>query len=408
MSKNLSNPIVKKVVEKYLCSRNFNGLSVGAPGIPVDIDEVAMLIENRALDLVRGDGHPNPHIKAFPAEPVNVQLEKIEKDGVAGCLYPAPEILKEWCARCEEKAPYTRELMEGSPQLIHKAFDLRSLEWYRNDPRFDFYNDDIHGRITLKEGKNFSGSKVARDNLKFFEFGFAYNSKMERSVAAFLRYLHDLPKEQQIEMKRHELSEYYDLHPDFYRTQIIGEFPERISIYNAFLEEKVHINQMCKLIGKPVLFRSEHGFHNRPLEFGILIRPTKKEFGDFALRLDQLLSDDINQKFFRGDVEGNKFTQQKGTIQLLEEWMESNFKTTDHEAVAKIFINMRAVRKARQKPAHMIEENDFDQKYVFEQRELIIKAFYSVRMLRMAFEKYPLARNYEVPDYLREGKVWTW
>ena len=367
--------------------------------------------------MVRGDAHPNPHIKAFPAEPVDVQLEKIEKHGLAGCLYPTPELLKESRASCEENAPYTRELMEGSPQLTHKAFDLRSLEWYRNDPRFELYNDDIHGSISLKEGENFSGSKVARDNLKFLEFGFAYNKRMERAVAAFVRYLHYLTEEQQIEMKRYELSEYYDLHPDFYRTQIIGEFPEKISIYSAFFEEKVHINRMCELIGKPVLFRSEHSFPDRPSGFGILIRPTKKEFGDFALRLDQLLSDDINPKFFKGDVElnrymidgeGNKFTQQKGTIQLLEEWMESNFKTTEHEAVATIFMNVRAVRKARQKPAHMIEENEFDQKYVSEQRALIIKAFNSVQVLRMAIEKHPAARNYnKVPDYLREGKVWT-
>ena len=416
MNESLSNPIVKKVVDKYLCSGDFNGLSVEALGSSVDINEVTQLIEKRALDLVRGDGHPNPHIKAFPAEPVNVQLEKIEEDGLAGCIYPTPELLKEWCASCEENAPYTRELMEGVPQLIHRAFDLRSLEWYRNDPRFEFYNDDIHGCISLKEGKHISGSAVARDSLNFFKFGFAYNDKMERAIATFVRYLHDLPEEQQIEMKRDELSENYYLHPDFYRTQIIGEFPERISIYNAFLEEKTHINKMCKLIGKPNLFRSEHSFHDRPLEFGILIRPTKKEFGDFTLRLDQLLSDDINPKFFKGSIElnqymtdakGKKFTQQKGTILLLEEWIKSSFKTSETEAVGTILANIRAVRTARQKPAHKIEKNEFNQKYVVEQRELIIKAFVAVRMLRMVIENHRLARNYKIPDYLREGKVWT-
>ena len=56
---------------------------------------------------------------------------------------------------------------------------------------------------------------------------------------------------------------------------------------------------MCELIGKPKLFRTEHHDSKRPSGFGILIRPTKKAFRDFALQLDQLLSDDTNFKFLR-------------------------------------------------------------------------------------------------------------
>ena len=116
------------------------------------------------------------------------------------------------------------------------------------------------------------------------------------------------------------------LHPDFYRTQIIGDFPERISIYDAFLEEKHIINEMCERMGKPPLFRSNNKAHERPSGFGMLIRPTKKEFSDFALLLDQLLSDDLNRKFFKGDIpvsevltrqDGSTVTQSIGSITLL-------------------------------------------------------------------------------------------
>ena len=217
-------------------------------------------------------------------------------------------------------------------------------------------------------------------------------------------------------MDKHELDGSYKLHPDFFRTQIIGDFPEKLSIYDAFLQEKVQINRICALMGKPPLFRSEFDDLKRPNGFGILLRPTKKEYRDFALLLDQLLSDDLSRDFFKGDVELNRYltdedgkrvTQPKGTIQLLQEWVTSKFRPADPKPMEEMFANLRAVRKVRQKPAHVVEDNEFDQKYVAEQRELISNAFDAVHTLRMVLENHPAAREHQVPDYLREAKVWT-
>lgn len=408
--------ILDQVLTQYLKSGDFNGLSVRHLPSAADVDLVRELIAEGKLDLVRGDGHPNPHIKAFVAETADIQLEKISSDGLTGCLYPAPALLKEKAVGVGETAPYTRALKEGEPQLSFRAFDLRALEWYRNDPRFDFEVDDIHGRILQKEGTRIADRAVILDGLEFLEFGFAYDDEMHRAVAAFVRYLHDLPEVQQIEMQKHELAGSYKLHPDFYRTQIIGDFPERISIYDAFLQEKVEINRMSELMGKPKLFRTEFTDLKRPRGFGILIRPTKKEFRDFALLLDQLLSDDLNRDFFKGDIElnrnltdenGDRVTQSKGTIQLLQEWIGAKFRPADPEPITEMMGNIRAVRKVRQKPAHKVEDDEFDQKYVAMQRELIIQAFDAVHTLRMALENHPAARKHEVPDYLRDAKVWT-
>lgn len=408
--------ILEEVLDVYLNSGDFNGLGVFSLENPVDVALVRELITAGDVDLVRGDAHPNPHIKALPADSVETQLEKIDACGLEGCLYPTPRLLKELNAGVDEFAPYTRALKEGAAQLSYRAFDLRSLEWYRNDPRFDFEVDDIHGRIIQKAGTHVAERAVVLDGLEFFEFGFAYDDSMHRSVAAFIRYLHDLPQAQQIEMQKHELQGSYKLHPDFFRTQIIGDFPERISIYDAFLLEKVEINQMCELMGKPKLFRTGDRNIMRPRGFGILLRPTTKEFRDFALLLDQLLSDDLNQGFFKGDLqlnrmltdeEGNRVTQPKGTIQLLEEWINAKFRPTDPASLADLFGNLRAVRKVRQKPAHIVEDNEFDQKYLAEQRTLITQAFEAVRTLRMVLENHPAVRGHQVPDYLREAKVWT-
>ncbi|WP_147115335.1 AAA family ATPase [Tateyamaria sp. syn59] len=381
-----------------------------------DVEVIKELIACGRLDLVRGDSHPNPHIKAFEAEPIDVQLKKIDEASLVGCLYPTPQLLVEQGAGANEAAPYTKALKEGAPQLSFRAFDLRALEWYRNDPRFDFEVDDIHGRVLQKDGTQIADRAVVRDGLEFFEFGFAYDSDMHRAIAAFIRYLHDLPEELQVQMAVHELDGSYRLHPDFFRTQIIGDFPEKMSIYDAFLEEKKQINRFCMQMGKPPLFRTEFRELKRPHGFGILLRPTKKEFRDFALLLDQMLSDDLSRDFFKGDVnlnrnltdeDGNPVIQSKGTIQLLEEWIAKKFRPADPEPVEQMFADFRSVRKVRQKPAHKVEDNEFDQKYLAEQRDLISSAYGAVRTLRMVLENHPAAREDEVPDYLREAKVWT-
>ena len=73
----------------------------------------------------------------------------------------------------------------------------------------------------------------------------------------------------------------------------------------------------------------------------------------------------------------------------------------------KLFKDIRAVRQVRQKPAHKFEDDIFDQKFVAEQRALIIKAFDAVRTIRMILENHPQVNGYEIPDYLREAKIWT-
>ena len=404
------------VAQFYLGSHDFNGLPVQAvASVGAATPDVVELIKHREVDLVRGDIHPNPHIKAFDAEAPDDQIAKINHDGLAGCLYPTPEDLSRRTIDIKDMGPYTVALILGAPQLSFRAFDLRALEWYRNDPRFELRSDDIHGTVVQRAGTEVAGRHV-RDGLDFFEFGFAYNAKLDRAIAAFIRYLHDLPTAQQIELSKFELEGQYELHPDFYRTQIIGDWPEKLSIYDAFLEEKKSINAMCKLLGKPPLFRTEFANGARPHGFGILLRPTPKEYRDFALLLDQLLSDDIDKKFFEPDIlterqltdeEGNKVTQSIGTITLLERWLQKYFRPLEDGPLKEMFSDFRAVRKERMKPAHKVEENIFDQEYVRLQRELIEKGYGAVHTLRMLLENHPRARGYEVPDYIRAAKVWS-
>jgi len=304
--------------------------------------------------------------------------------------------------------PYTSALRAGAPQLDFRAFRLDVLEQYRNDPRYRYEVDDIHGTI-YREHPN------AEDD-EFHKFGFAFDPDVNRYVAAFLRYLSDLSPAQQQSWRHFEVEGNFGLHPDYYRTSILGQFPERVSVFDAFLKEKRIINEMCACMGKPALFRSDYDAYRRPTGFGFLIRPTRAEFSAFCLLLDQLLSDDMARDFFRGDIEmdergslnnGREIVQPKGTIRLLDEWIDEEFRTDDEDFKRDLMTGFRTVRQARQRPAHRVEDNVFDEAYYRQQRELIRGAYTSVRTLRQCFANHPRCRDVEVPDWLFEGRIWT-
>jgi len=409
--------ILKLAIDKYLGSRDFNGLAIRELRAATTLtDDVTTLIRERGADLVRGDGHPNPHIKALPAEDTALQLKKIAEQGLGtGCLYPTPEVLARVVKRMEHDGqPFTLELALGASQLDFRAFDLRSLEYYRNDPRFEYRVDDIHGSIVYKD-EYFDKHAPAQDQLVMDRFGFCYSETLRRAVAVFLRDLHKLDGEQQEHWKRYLLKGEYKLHPDYYRTSILGDFPEGISIFDAFLEEKNQINIMCRLMGRAPLFRSEHKAHDRPDGFGFLIRPTQKELRGFTLLLDQLMSDDLNREFFhdvemveRGTTaEGKILAVAKGTIQALEEWLSKSLRFPDPKPKDDMLKTFRDIRKLRQKPAHKHEKDTFDEKHFEAQRELIIDAYDAMRTIRLILKSHPTARSHEVPKWLQKANFWT-
>ncbi|MEQ1769860.1 MAG: hypothetical protein ABL879_08465 [Devosia sp.] len=406
--------LVRRVTEKYLMSHDFNGTGV----MHQDARLVAGSIEDRELDLVRGDGHPNPHIKAFPEEPVDQQLAKLAEQGLGhGCLYPSRAHLSRIDAASRFPGrPYSQALALGAAQLEFRSFDLRLLEFFRNDPRFKYQVDDIFGSIYRKAEHRDETPATVADGLEMARFGFAYDDEMNRAVALYLRDLHGFAPEQQAMMKTYEVTGSYKLHPDFARSTLFGEFPERVSIYDAFLQEKKHINAICALIGKAPLFKTD-ATHPRPHGFAILLRPTNKEFRDFVMLLNLLLTDDLNNDFFVGDLEtteevtdaSNKIKRQRiGTITLLERWLAPpKFTAGDPEEIKALFKKLRAIRDKRAKPAHVAEDNAFDQTYLRQQRELIADGFDVVRELRMILENHPAAAGYEIPDYLRNARVWS-
>jgi hypothetical protein len=68
---------------------------------------------------------------------------------------------------------------------------------------------------------------------------------------------------------------------------------------------------------------------------------------------------------------------------------------------------MRCIRDMRSKPAHTIREDRFDQKYVVDQRCIMVETYKAVQTLRLMFANHPKAKSYQLPGTLTELEIWT-
>ncbi|MGH9429540.1 MAG: AAA family ATPase, partial [Terriglobia bacterium] len=207
------------------------------------------------------------------------------------------------------------------------------------------------------------------------------------------------------------------LHPDYFRTSILGDFPERLSLYQAVLLEIKTINEICRAMGRTPIFKKDFADNLRPREFGYLLRPTLKEFNDFVHLVDKMLSENINRDFFRDDVsfeteedrgDGKIVVKQRGTIQILDDWLDSQFRQDDRSSIEEMLQTLRRVRALRQRPAHAIKENEFNEKYIHEQRELMKSVYRAVKILRLALGCHPLAQSVAVNQHLEKGLIWSY
>ena len=419
------NKILDEITKFYLESPDFNGIPSSELSRRLGVrfnelsDFLTELISEGKVGILYVPTFINPHIIRRGFESESEQIERLANPETRNiCLYPRSAHLQEVVNRSNyENKPYRLVLALGSTQLAYRSFDLTVLEHYRNDPRYTYETDDIKGHICYNSDQMLEHNRTMLES-----FGFSYDSDLNRAVAVFVRYLAGLSPEHQQIWKVNELAGNYDLHPDYYKNAIIGKWREHESIFTAFVEELHLICQMTIGMNRLSLFRTDYGENrdSKPKKFGFLVRPTLEEFNSFVHLLDKMISENINKKFFQSEVsyeteierqDGRIEVRPKGTLQILDEWIRRFFRPTDgwrdwDEAIQAF----KEVRKKRQKPAHRIDENIFDQKYFKEQRELIIRAYGGMRTLRMVLENHPMVRNLDIdiPDYLREAKIRTY
>jgi hypothetical protein len=414
--------LLNVITTHYLQSRDFNGYPLRNTAMaPERLKSLlSELVETELISLSIGTPHPNPYVKAFPAAPVGVQLEGLEKlfDFTHLTAYPERRHLETVVQPSEYAGrPFTLRLALGEGQLVPAFFDLSILESYRNDPRYYYRSDDTSGSISVTDEYYESEHMRDVDQVLLETFGYGFDPDMRRVVCAFHIYLSRLSAEHQQIWAARELTGDYKLHPAYFTSAIVGDFPERVMIFDAFLEELTQLRAMCQAAGLPPIFRSDFQ-DSRPTNFSFLIRPTLKELQDFHATLDKLMSDNLNKEFFKHfgieleheleRPDGKVEVRQRGTIQLLDEWL-GKFETddrTDLDAAVKTF---RVVRELRQRPAHALDDNRFDLAYYDDQRRLVLRAYQAVRLLRLVMANHPALRDYDgVPDWLYEGQIYDY
>jgi hypothetical protein len=312
--------------------------------------------------------------------------------------------------------PFSERLAKGESRMTILSFELSVLQIYRDDPRYSFTSTDFSGSISV--ASEFIGSEQFRKEDEVFlqTFGFSYDENFNRAVCVYLIYLSRLPSEHQQIWNGKLLSGNYRPHPDYVRSSRYGLFPEGISVFDAVCQEIFFINEISLCMSRPPLFKFNPNIDGKPNNFSFLIRPTKKEFNDFIHTLDKLLSDNINLKFFSNDVEytreierkdGKIVVEQKGTIQILEDWL-NNFLKGKCQTISCIIAKLKKVRGLRQPIAHKIDDNTFNQCFFHEQRALIEECYDALISLRLILQESLSDKAYSTPKRFENFKIWTY
>jgi hypothetical protein len=337
----------------------------------------------------------------MPDRTTDIEIQRFDKwRGGILAVYPTGSELEPRIDQSQfVRRPFTLAMAQGCAHLDFRVFDLGVLEQYRNDPRYYYRAGDVDGDISVHD-EHYLGKDMKDSDKVLLRFGFAYDRELNRGVAVFLTDLRRLSLEHQQIWQARLLDGEFHLHPIFWETKVQGIWSRDTVITNAFLWELHRINECCDWMGRPHLFLHDYWQVERPKNFCFLIRPTAKEFADFCRTLDKLMSDNINRKFFEGEVsatrenlrkDGKIEVVAKGTITMLNEWLLANWNPKDRVATEAIFSSFKTVRRLRNPDAHAFLDDAFRQKFLHEQRELLVKAYQAVRMLRLIFETHPQA-----------------
>lgn len=433
----MKNNIEKKVYDFFVNSNDFNGIPLRniSEDFNIDyrdsIDIIKELVRDKKISI---QSSTNPHIIGrchFPienqisvlenAKDIEVEVQYIgeiklafEQTEFPICLYPTQEYLKRHRNMDEfDYSYYTKQLALGEPQLKPIFFDIDVLERYYNDPRFDFEFEDYSGKISCKYDELYNPLVRNEDDIFIKTFGIGFDEDGNRLAVVFLYYLHNLTGEHQIYWKNKERHGNCKILKEYYQNTIEGKWTFSYSIFSAFLEELKCVNELTNLIYKVKLFNETFESDKRPKEFTFFFTPTLKNYHDFILLLDKMISENINKSFFINKCElydlreenGIFIKENKGSLRLLEEWLSSVFNIQGEGSIAHVIKPFKNIRKERQAPAHKINENSYDSTLIKKQKETISEVYNSIRQLRNIFSLHPRAKNYQITDWLENGKI---
>ncbi len=403
--------IEKRVVQYYLHSRDFNGITLSqlSAELGVELDQ----LRERAVEQVKAGRisivsphQSNPFIKMFDV-PTEEQLDGLDgREPQFVCLYPTPPAVRaEVDVSAYDDRPFTKVIVLAAPQLAALPFRLDVLDAYERDPRYWFRFYDFGGTISVHDQYYEQMDQADKIDLRF---GVGHDDKGNRVVAVYMRDLARLPGRQQRIWKEFLVDRECHMSEEYFKTTILAEFPDTVSVYEAIIYEQAEVNKLFELMGRPRLFRETYEDQRRPRGFSFFVKPTQGQYNDFVHLLDKMLSENINLASFGKDVrryhrvevsKGEFERQQRGSIAMLEEWLRLRFPDTSPEDLAAIIAPLREVRKLRQEPAHSIPADKYDNGLYDLQDALVWKVYRCINKLRHTLMADEVACSYQPPHW---------
>lgn len=400
--------ILKRICDYFLGSLDFNGILIASLceefGVTwADIQpEITRLVQDGQISLAFGSHSLNPHIKRLRELSISEQLDRLGKeDPLLCCAYPSTHAVSQADLSAYDSRPFTKRLSVAEAHLTPVFFELDILDRYYRDPRYRFDFQDFGGSIRVNSEIKEPVKLRTRDEIFLQSFGIGYDSSRNRVAVVFLRYLSDLSPEHQQIWNAHIVTGDCTINSDYSRAMLFGEWHQYHSAYQALLTEHAEINKLTRLMGKPPLFRQTVE-ETRPDGLIPLLRPTRQNFYEFIHVLDKILSENINQEFFRGDIQleervdrdGIVEVQRLGSLRLLETWLRSHYRTSEREDVSReVVAPFKEIRKLRQEPAHGLTQNEYERSYCKEQDRIVGDTCRALTMLRLIFWSHPRARE---------------
>lgn len=404
-----ASELLKKVKRRYMESRDFNGLHVSTTRNSRDEIETAMeLVVAGLIEVVGPSDYMNIHIRPWPSRrTVGEQIEELRglsEDDYGVCLYPKAKALKRLkLPKKFEDAPFARAMARGRSTLELAFFSPDVLEGYRNDARFRFGMSDFGVNFWLSDEAYDNKDQPKKDKVGLMHLGFAYDMRQYdpevsdapiiRRVAAFYGDLDDLTPEHQQRWASFQLDEEgIDPHPVWYASQM-GHWPEGMGPFARLAQELETISDLFENVWGMRLFRS----HELPEDFGWILRADQREWDHFIHSFDKLLSDNIDGAALdlAEAPKVNKSGDRLGTLGRLELFMIIHHVKAD--SVKWALKPLRAIRAARQKPAHTLRTNVTDQTFIRKQRDLLHEVNEVLINIRQWLSSHPQNRDWKEP-----------
>lgn len=456
MYKHLLNYILKF----YINSIDFNGcrlhdLYKRFPNIKLLKISIIRLLQSKEIDLYYCDTNPyvknfslniprkkmieliealpetynfNKYYKEISISDITIKVaEEQENDPLFPIsLFPSSKVIKKYIKtkpKYLNLPPFNKMLMEGMPHLHFLYFRIDVLNRFLNDPRYTVHNYDYTGLIYYNFREDNNLEKDMHD-IYLSHFGIAYNKiTKENAITIFPHDLRRLSLKHQCYFYSYLLKCQNDYLPesDYYKN-VMGESSDGISIFDAFIQEMVLINQMFKIICGQNLFTKIATFNNtsRPEYFHSFLAPTNITYCNFCRTLFRLVIDQLNKKamllFAKKLNIYYKEIENLGTMTLLQEIFNKGFQANNGEETGTKIINIwkTEIHESRNIQSHSFIEDKYDIKIYTKYRKTLQEAYISIRLIRLVLSEYPIIKksikdgNIVISDDLFYGKIKTY